>query len=357
MDVNKSLVRRSITIWLILGIVLIYFQVIIGGITRLTGSGLSITKWEIVIGTLPPLSNDAWNEVFDLYKETPQYQKINEGMTMSSFKFIYFWEYLHRLWARSMGFVFIVPFLVFWKKGWLSKVMMRKLLVVFFMAGLVGLFGWIMVASGLIERPWVNAYKLAIHLSLALVVLGYLLWVFLQYRYPREDIEARLPGLKYFLVAMGIQIFLGGIMSGAKASLVYPEWPDYGGSWLPAVLLERGVWNVDNFVNYDSSPFLAGLIQICHRSLAYILIISGIYILIKHKRLITSDRLWFIPGMLVTMLITQAVLGILVLYGSKSTVPVFLGIAHQVVAIAILLCTIIIYYFSDRSGRKVTASI
>ena len=351
---NKSTVRRVVSIWLALGIVLIYFQVIIGGITRLTGSGLSITRWEIVTGTLPPLNEEAWNQAFELYKATPQYEKINEGMTMSSFKFIYFWEYLHRLWARGMGFVFIIPFLGFWRKGWFSQVMIRRLLVVFVMAGLVGLFGWIMVASGLVDRPWVNAYKLSIHLSLALSVLGYLLWILLQYRYPRVSVESRSRELKYFLLALAIQIFLGGIMSGVKAALVYPEWPDFGGSWLPTILLNEGAWNVDNFVNYDASPFLAGLIQLLHRTLAYVLIVSGIYIWIKHKHLIKRELFWYVSGMLVTLLVTQAILGIMVLYGSKSSVPVFLGIAHQAVAIAILLCTIIMYYFSERSSQEVS---
>lgn len=345
MDNNS--VKKPIYFWLILGMVLIYFQITIGGITRLTGSGLSITKWEIVTGTIPPLSADGWQEAFALYKDTPQYRKINEGMTLSSFKFIYFWEYLHRLWARGMGLIFIIPFLIFWRKGWLSRVMMRRLGTVFVLAGMVGLFGWIMVASGLVDRPWVNAYKLSIHLSLALIVLGYLEWVWLQYRFPREGSDGRSRTIKYFLIGVSFQIFLGGVMSGVKASLVYPDWPDYGGSWLPMVLLEEGVWSVENFVNYDSSPFLAGFVQLCHRTLAYVLIISGIYIWIYRKRLILNGQLAYVPGMLVTMLITQMTLGIMVLYRSVVHIPVLLGVAHQTVAIAILLCTVYIYYFSN----------
>lgn len=353
MSVDKISIREPVYFWLILGMVLIYFQITIGGITRLTGSGLSITKWEIVTGTIPPIGTEAWQDAFALYKETPQYRKINDGMTLSAFKFIYFWEYLHRLWARGMGLVFVIPFFVFWRKGWLSPIMIRRLVAVFVLAGTVGLFGWIMVESGLNDRPWVNAYKLSIHLCLALIVLAYLQWVGLQYRFPRRATVERSKVMKYFLMGVAIQILLGGIMSGVKASLVYPEWPDYDGSWVPAVLIEAGVWNVENFVNYDSSPFLAGLAQLCHRTIAYMLVISGLYIWFLRKRLISNHQLVRSPGMLVTMLITQMGLGIMVLYGSVVNVPVLMGVAHQVVAIAILLCTVYIYYFSNRGRHDI----
>jgi len=156
----------SVKIWLFIGLVMIFVQVLLGGITRLTGSGLSITKWEIVTGILPPMSQEAWQAEFDLYKATPQYQKINEGMSLSEFKFIYFWEYIHRLWARMMGFVFIIPFVVFLFKGHLDKALIKRLGGVVLMAAIVASFGWIMVASGLEDRPWVNAYKLSLHLGL-----------------------------------------------------------------------------------------------------------------------------------------------------------------------------------------------
>ena len=167
--------KTPVKIWLVIGLVMIFFQIIIGGITRLTGSGLSITKWEIETGAIPPLNHDQWQDEFELYKRTPQYQKINQGMDLSRFKWIYFWEYLHRLWARSMGFVFLIPLVIFWLKGYLGvKGLKKDLLIVFLLAALVGMFGWIMVGSGLVERPWVNAYKLSIHLGLALItVLNY----------------------------------------------------------------------------------------------------------------------------------------------------------------------------------------
>ena len=173
--------NRIVKAWLIIGIIMLFFQIIIGGVTRITGSGLSITKWEIVTGTFPPLTESKWQEEFDAYKKTPQYQKINKGMMLgsvfdsSSFKFIYFWEYFHRLWARLMGFVFVIPLLFFYVKKWVDKKLLVKLSYVFLGATLAAFFGWIMVASGLKERPWVNAYNLSLHLGIALLTLGFLL--------------------------------------------------------------------------------------------------------------------------------------------------------------------------------------
>ena len=171
MDNSSKSFSGWVKVWLLVGIIMIFFQVVIGGVTRLTGSGLSITKWEIILGTFPPVNAQQWMEAFDLYKATPQYQQINEGMNLKEFKFIYFWEYFHRLWARLMGFVFLIPFLLFYFRGFFDKWLTKRLVIVFLLAALVASFGWIMVASGLIHRPWVNAYKLTMHLSLALVFI------------------------------------------------------------------------------------------------------------------------------------------------------------------------------------------
>ena len=164
-------ISRWVKIWIVTGVLMIFMQIVIGGVTRLTGSGLSITRWEIVIGAVPPLGEAAWQEAFDLYKETPQYHRINKGMNLDEFKFIYFWEYFHRLWARLMFFVFIIPFGFFLLRGMLSKKLARWLLLVVLLAGLEGFFGWIMVKSGLRERPWVNAYNLTLHLCMGFIIL------------------------------------------------------------------------------------------------------------------------------------------------------------------------------------------
>jgi len=207
---------------------MVFMQIVIGGITRLTGSGLSITEWEIVTGTLPPMSDEGWQVEFDKYKSTPQYLKINRDMEMGSifspdtFKFIYFWEYLHRLWARTMGFIFLFPFLFFLIRKMIPGSLVRRLGVVIGLAALAATFGWIMVASGLIERPWVNAYKLSLHLCIGIAVFIALWWAFIRYTHPNKIIyKIHIPSYtKWMLVFIIIQIFLGGVMSGTKSRTI-----------------------------------------------------------------------------------------------------------------------------------------
>ncbi|GJM31750.1 MAG: heme A synthase [Saprospiraceae bacterium] len=323
---------------------MIFVQVVVGGITRLTGSGLSITKWEIVTGTLPPLNAAEWQEAFDLYKETPQYAKINQGMSLSSFKFIFFWEYIHRLWARLMGFVFAVPFLIFWQRKMLDKPLMRRLGIVVLLAAVVASFGWIMVASGLVNRPWVNAYKLTMHLSLAFVLYSYLWWTTLGVLQPDKKVIHNTllkRWIKVIFVVLSIQIILGGIMSGMKAGLFYPTWPDMNGQWIPGVLTIADQWNVNNFVHYDTSPFMSALIQLLHRTTAYLL--SGLIFWYFYKAIKMSTSPPFRVGiiLLVTMLVIQVLLGIFTLINCVGMVPVALGVLHQ--AGALLLLTIVLF--------------
>lgn len=325
--------------WLIVGLVMVFGQVVIGGITRLTGSGLSITKWEIVTGTLPPFSEQSWNEAFDLYKATPQYQKINEGMSLSEFKFIYFWEYFHRLWARLMGLVFAIPFVIFWRKGWVDRVLMRRLGVVILLAALAASFGWIMVASGLLNRPWVNAYKLTLHLSIGLTLYSYLLWTTLHVFYPNQVMFRNTNVRKWAIImtsVLGVQIVLGGIMSGMKAGLFFPTWPDMNGEFVPALLFDNAQWNVDNFVHYDSAPFMAALIQVAHRITAYVLTIIVLIYFFKAKKLAENRvfKTWL--HLLVSLLIIQVLLGILTVINCVGFVPVGLGVLHQAGALFLL---------------------
>ena len=338
--------RKIILYWMLLGLILIFLQIVIGGVTRLTGSGLSITKWEIVTGTIPPLSQESWEMAFSLYKATPQYEKINRDMSLSDFKFIYFWEYLHRLWARGMGIVFLIPFIYFLSKGWLDRRITVRLFIVALLAGLVGLFGWIMVASGLVDRPWVNAYKLSIHLCLALLVFAYLLWTLLLASYPGvRQRNSRQRIWLSFLIVVCVQIFFGGLMSGMKAALAFPTWPDMNGAMIPDVLFERSAWNVDNFVDYDNSDFMVSFVQVFHRLLAYILIVSGLYLFFL-SGVWSNNRLFqFLRWMFITLLICQIVVGILVLLFSVGSVPVLYGVLHQAIAILVLCTVLCLYYF------------
>ncbi|MBK8554697.1 MAG: COX15/CtaA family protein [Lewinellaceae bacterium] len=328
-------ISRALKIWLIAGLVMIFMQVIIGGVTRLTGSGLSITKWEVVHGIIPPLSEQAWQTEFELYKATPQYQKINQGMDLPAFKFIYFWEFFHRFWARLMFFVFIIPFGWFLFRGMFSKRLLPRMVVVVLLAGLEGFFGWIMVASGLINRPWVNAYNLTLHLCMALIIFGYLLWTTFIAFHPKPVAWASTSLKKWAWWIVGItfvQIALGAMMSGSKAGLFYPTWPTMHGVFLPNVLLDASQWKSDSFIHYDVNPFMPALIQFFHRNVAYVLSILILFFVYKQRSqgpVVYQRSRW----MLVGMLVVQVCLGIFTLINCKAKVPIGLGVYHQAGAV------------------------
>lgn len=355
-DSNLS---RAVKIWLVAGLVMIFLQIVIGGVTRLTGSGLSITRWEIVTGTVPPLNEADWELAFDLYRQTPQYHQINQGMTMADFKFIYFWEYFHRLWARLMFFVFIVPFGVFLWRGMFSRRLLPRLIGVVLLAGLEGFFGWIMVDSGLTKRPWVNAYNLTLHLCMGLIIFGYLLWTaFIAFRpAPAVFPNRQLKKFKWGMLGVAfVQIALGAMMSGTKAGLFYPTWPDMQGVFLPAVLLDTSHWTAVSFIEYDTNPFMPALIQFLHRNVAYVLTLMVLYFVWKMHRspeLTGSVRRSLV--ILLAALFVQVLLGIFTLINCVGQVPVGLGVFHQ--AGAVLLFSTLLYVVYLLAGKKADADV
>ncbi len=338
---------KRVSNWLFLGVVLILIQIFIGGVTRLTGSGLSITKWEIVVGTLPPISDKGWEDAFDLYKQTPQYEKINQGMSLSEFKFIYFWEYIHRLWARIMGLAFIIPFIVFYKKGLLSKQLLKRLFIVFVLAVTVAVFGWIMVASGLVDRPWVNAYKLSLHLGLALILILYLFdtWHFsLGKTVSKDSISSNISLILSLLVfLLPVQIILGGILSGMRAALIFPTWPKIGSEWIPTVLLQLENWNLNHFLLYDKDVFMPALIHFLHRNLGYLIALgSFLYCWDTFKR----GSFTKLHLLVVSIVIVQILLGVFVLLNSVGIIPLWLAVFHQLIA---FILTLLVFYLYKES--------
>jgi cytochrome c oxidase assembly protein subunit 15 len=348
---NTGRYSGKVLTWLVVGLVMVFIQIVVGGITRLTESGLSITKWEVVEGTIPPLNQDDWEHEFELYKQSPQYKQINEGMTMDDFKFIYFWEYIHRLWGRLMGFVFLIPFIYFLFRKMIDRALIKRLAVVIVFALLAAVFGWIMVASGLVDRPWVNAYKLSIHLIIALTVFSSLLWTILYAcNITSLNIFREQPFIKNtYLLLSGLlicQITLGGILSGMRAATQYPTWPDMLGEYLPSVILDSGNWSLINFTQYDSNPFMPALIHFLHRNTAYVVFAVGVFLsrrLYKTANEQCSIRLKYASFMLTGVLILQVILGILTLIGSNGAVPVWLGVMHQ--AGAVLVTGTMLYLF------------
>jgi len=357
----KKGISKFVTVWLIVGLVMVYFQIVIGGITRLTGSGLSITKWEVVTGILPPLSEKSWITEFDKYKKTPQYKKINKGMELGSifrsntFKFIYFWEYLHRLWARSMGFVFLFPFMFFYFKKWIPRSLIRRLGLVILLAVLAATFGWIMVASGLVNRPWVNAYKLSLHLCIGISVFAALWWAFISYIHPRSGsgrVSSSKKYLRPLLFLLIVQIFLGGVMSGTKAALFINTWPDLNGEMIPSDLLNLDNWTANNFNNYESTGFVVSLIQLLHRSVAYIIAAYSIVIMLRQQYYMMDSTRARSYIYFVALLVLQVVVGILTLIKSIGIIPVYWGVLHQGVAVLVLAAFLYHYYFSTRVLAK-----
>ncbi len=331
--------RSIVKYWLYAGCILVFFQVVIGGVTRITGSGLSITKWEIVTGTLPPTSDAAWQSEFDLYKETPQYKKINQGMSLKDFKFIYFWEYFHRLWARMMGFIFLFPFIFFVIKKWIDPWMIRQLGFVIFWAAMAAVFGWIMVASGLVDRPWVNAYKLSLHLGIALMTFSFLIWG----TFKSTDVQTKAINntkiyklAMWFLLALILQIFFGAVLSGMRAALYYPSWPDLNGQYLPEVLFDSTAWSKENILDYDKDAFMPALIHVLHRNWGYVVYFFGMYLSLRIFKY-PLRRLFYRGAILLIVLLNlQVLLGILTLLNTTDTIPVFYGVMHQAVALCIL---------------------
>ncbi len=344
---------RSVKIWLIVGLVMVVGQIVIGGITRLTESGLSITEWKPLSGAMPPLNEADWAVEFGKYQESPQYAKIFADISLSDFKFIYFWEWFHRQWARMMGVVFLVGFLVFWGKKYLDPPLMRRLGVVVLLAAVAASFGWIMVASGLIDRPWVNAYKLTLHLALGLTLFSYLLWVTFQVilprrrGYPHSSVDKLRWPLNILLIC---QLLLGGVMSGAKAALPYPTWPDMNGKFVPTPLLDANQWNVENLVHYEAALFQPALFQFLHRMTAYALLIMALYFIYRCGKQLRSGEVARANTLLISLLITQAVLGIATVVNSVGQVPVSWGVAHQFTAILVVSSVLYVNYLF-RPGR------
>ena len=340
--------RKVIGAWLIAGCCMVFFQVIIGGVTRLTGSGLSITKWEIVMGTIPPLSETKWQEEFSNYKQTPQYKLINQDMTISEFKFIYFWEFFHRFNARMLGFVFLIGLGYFIYKKWIDRDLFIKLSVLFLLGGLIGTLGWIMVASGLINKPYVSPVKLSIHLFFALIILSYLIWLTTYVLREGKKVLIYAPKQRQIALAvmalLFIQLFLGGILSGMKAGLAYPTWPKMNGEWIPSALsLLPAKW--DGILYYDATAYWeASLIQLAHRCTAYLLVAAVVYFFFQLRSL-SKDRVFNMGVTLFPIAVLfQATLGIITVLNCTGHVPVFWGVLHQAGAMLLLANTTFIFY-------------
>ena len=330
--------NKPLLLWLFSGAFLVFAMVVVGGITRLTHSGLSITEWNLIMGSIPPLNEMDWNAVFAKYQQTPEFQKINYSMTLSEFKFIFFWEFIHRLIGRLIGVVFLVPFVYFYFTGQLKGKFTRKLLFVFALGGLQGLIGWYMVKSGLVNDPHVSHYRLALHLITAFITFGYIWWLVLDIIAPRAFNKITSGRVRSFAsIILGVvlvQIVYGAFVAGLKAGLVYNTWPMMGDEWVAeGTTAMKPLW-----VNFVEG--LAG-IQFIHRYIAYLVVGLIIYVWFKYrteeKTVLQKRAINFLLG----MVLLQFTLGVLTLVYA---VPLVLGVLHQIGAFFLFASAIFFYH-------------
>jgi cytochrome c oxidase assembly protein subunit 15 len=344
MKKNNYKYTKTIRIWLIIGLVMLVGQVILGGITRLTGSGLSITKWEVITGVIPPLNHSEWVHEFELYKQTPQFHKLNASFTLQNFKFIYFWEYFHRLWVRTLGFIFLIPFIIFVFKKQINSYLIKRLAIIILLTILTASAGWIMVLSGFVNRPWVNAYKLTLHFILAIFVITAMIKTIADvYNF---GLEKKIKQHKLVTIVLGVaflQMIFAGLMSGMKAGLYYPSWPDMNGEFIPAVLKSSANWNFGNMINYDSFLFAPALIQFTHRFLAYLLVTLTIILFFKLKDVVSINQKKWIQFPL-ALVIIQLILGILTVLNVQGEIPLVLGVSHQLVGLLFFMSLLFLFF-------------
>ena len=315
--------------WLLTIAALVFLLVSVGGATRLTGSGLSITEWQPIMGIVPPLTHEAWHEAFAKYRQTPQYDRVNRGMSLDGFKVIYWWEWTHRFLGRLIGVVFALPLLYFAVTGQLSRGLLARLGGIFALGALQGAVGWYMVRSGLSDRVDVSQYRLALHLGLAILILGALIWMALSLgeRTERRDV-ATAPartGVAALIVALVfVQVILGAFVAGLKAGLAYNTWPLMDGQMVPRGLGIMEPWYLNLFEN-------AMTVQFNHRVAAYLLlaVVLGHAALLRRRGDAGARRSVVV---LAAAVLAQAALGVWTLLAQ---VPLALGLAHQAGAAAV----------------------
>ncbi len=322
----------SIVYWLLSGCVLLFIMVMVGGITRLTNSGLSMTDWHLVTDTFPPLSEEKWVDAFEEYKKFPEYQKINihNDFTLSDYKFIYFWEWFHRFIGRIIGIVFIIPFVYFLIKKKLDEKTIKKCIVLLGMGAFQGFLGWFMVRSGLIDNPDVSHFRLALHLTFAFITFAYTLWVALDLMYPeKKDIYKSLRTIaRVTLVALILQIIYGGFVAGLNAGLVHNHWPLMSdGQFIhDSVFIEQPTL-FKNLVEGKSG------VQFVHRTFAYVVVALIVFLYYKSRKIHLNTTQSRSLKVLISFVFLQFILGVFTLLFH---VPMWLGLAHQLMAFLLL---------------------
>ena len=335
---NEKKINKIFLYWLFISLILVFLIIIVGGLTRLTDSGLSITEWELFKGLLPPFSESSWDKYFQEYKKIPQYKLLNSNMTINEFKIIFYWEYFHRMIARLIGLFFLVPLIYFYfsnkiKSNYLNICFLILLLIIF-----QGIIGWFMVQSGLVNNTTVSHYRLSIHLSTAIIIISSIYWLILnasskQYKSFFKFSNKNFP-FQILILLILFQIIMGAFVSGLDAGRIYQTWPMMGANFLP---------NDYSFVSFHSLFELNShsLVQFYHRNLAYLIIIYVIFLtrFIYKKKM---QNLYFPLKILLFFLFFQVILGIFTLV---SGLNIYLASAHQITSVLLVFSSLNLYYF------------
>ena len=328
------------SIWLISLITLTAIIIIVGGLTRLTDSGLSITKWEIFKGLLPPLNQEQWNKYFLEYKSIPQYILLNSAMTLEEFKFIFFWEYFHRILGRLIGLLFFIPFIFFIYKKLLNDHLTPRLVGISLLILLQGFIGWYMVKSGLTNDVTVSHYRLSLHLFTAFIIFSSLVWIYMNHHFLKYkkffQISSSFIFIKILLFFIFLQIIIGAFVSGLDAGKIYQTWPLMNGTFFPT----------DNFINNLFNFGDPSFVQFLHRNIAYIIFVLSIYtgFFIYRKKIKELYNSYLIFILFIGI---QVLLGILVLF---SNVDIYFASLHQISSIFLIVSSLNLYFRSIRSN-------
>ena len=332
MFVNTDQYTKFVRIWLISLIILIILIVAVGGLTRLTDSGLSITSWELFTGLLPPFTSEKWNFYFNEYKKIPEYQILNFNMTLEEFKVIFYWEWGHRILARFIGLFSLIPLVIiflYFKKNFFFQ---KKYYLIFFLICFQGFIGWFMVSSGLIENTDVSHYRLALHLSLAFIILSLTYWYLLEnLNIKKYNKKINSKFLSLFLLILSVQIILGAFLAGLDGGLIYNTWPDMNGKFIPTDIDKNDLIKISSTDN-------ATVIQFYHRMIAYLLIIFLIILnCLFYVKKIPNNSI----NILNIAIIIQILLGIITLI---TGVKIEYASIHQLGSVLVLLSFLFIYY-------------
>ena len=323
--------------WLTICLISVFLIILVGGLTRLTNSGLSITQWELFRGIMPPLNENTWNEYFELYKEIPQFKLINFNMNLAEFKIIFYWEYFHRILGRFIGIFFLIPLLYFHFTKKIRRDYILTCYIIFFLIVVQGIIGWYMVKSGLVNDVTVSHYRLSLHLSTALIIISSIFWLIINiknnthkgfFNVAKKNIIFQ---ILFFLILL--QVILGAFVSGLDAGKIYQTWPLMGHSLVPNDLIFK---NFNNFFDFNNHS----LVQFYHRNLAYFItiyiFILGIYIYKKKIK-----KIYYSFNLMIFFLIIQVILGVLTLL---SGLNIYLASAHQIGSVLLILGSINLYY-------------